>query len=315
MAQPANTFDTYDSVGIREDLSNVIYNVSPEETPLLSSIAKVSATNTLHEWQTDANRAAIATNAHIEGNDTSGDAVTATIRLGNYTQIFKNACVISGTDESVKNAGRGKEMSYQIVKIAAEQKTDIEMSLFANNARVAGNATTAREMGGLGSFVKTNVTNVGTNGANPAGNGTDARTDGTATIFSQADFDLCMQEIWAEGGKPDTVYLSTFQMNKALGFTGNNNQRSAGATGEVSQLLNVYMTPWGSVTFTPSRHNRAKDVWIIQKDKLALASLRAMKNEALSKTGDNEKRQILCESTLVVRNEKALGLIADCTTS
>ena len=113
MAQPANTFDTYDSVGIREDLSNVIYNVSPEETPLLSSIAKVSATNTLHEWQTDANRAAIATNAHIEGNDTAGDAVTATARLGNYTQIFKNACTISGTDESVKNAGRGKEMSYQ----------------------------------------------------------------------------------------------------------------------------------------------------------------------------------------------------------
>ena len=104
-------------------------------------------------------------------------------------------------------------------------------------------------------------------------------------------------------------------MNKALGFTGNNNQRSTGASGKVENLLNVYMTPWGTVTFTPSRHNRAKDVWIIQKDKLALASLRAMKNEALSKTGDNEKRQILCESTLVVRNEKALGLIADCTTS
>ena len=314
MTQPTNTFDTYDSVGIREDLSNVIYNVSPEETPMLSSIAKVSATNTLHEWQTDANRAA-TTNANIEGDDTTAESRSATSRIGNYTQIFKNACTISGTDESVKNAGRGKEMSYQIVKIGAEQKTDIELALFANNARVAGNSTTARELGGLGSFVSTNVTNVGTGGANPTGNGTDARTDGTQTVFSQADFDTCSQEIWQEGGKPDTVYLSTFQMNKALGFTGNNNQRSTGASGKVENLLNIYMTPWGNVSFVPSRHNRARDVYIIQKDKLALASLRPMKNEALSKTGDNDKRQVLCEATLVVRNEKALGLIADCTTA
>jgi len=318
MAQPTNTFDTYDSVGIREDLSNVIYNVSPEETPLLSSIAKVKATNTLHEWQTDALRAAVATNAHIEGDDTVAEARASTQRLGNYTQIFKNAVVTSGTDEAVDSAGRGKEMSYQIVKVGSEQKLDMEMSIFANVARVAGNSTTARKMGGLGSFVKTNVTNIGSGGANPSGSvpGATARTDsGTPTVFSQADFDLAMQSIWAEGGKPDTVYLSAFQMNKALGFTGNNNQRSTGASGKVENLLNVYMTPWGSVEFVPSRQNRSRDVWIIEKDKLALAALRPMKNQALAKSGDNEKRQVVGECTLVVRNEKALGLVADCTTS
>tara|TARA_R110000744_G_scaffold371191_1_gene482061 strand:- start:524 stop:1468 length:945 start_codon:yes stop_codon:yes gene_type:complete len=314
MAQPTNTFDTYDSVGIREDLSNVIYNVSPEETPLLSSIAKVKASSTLHEWLTDTLRDS-AVNAHIEGDDTAAEARTAATRLQNSTQIFKNAVVTSGTDDVVDNAGRGKEMSYQIVKVGQEQKLDQEKAIMANQARVGGNSTTARKMAGLGAFVTTNVTNVGTNGANPTGDGSNARTDGTQTVFTQADFDSAMQGIWAEGGKPDCVILSAFQMDKALGFVGNNNQRSTGASGKVENLLNVYVTPWGSVEFIPARENRPRDVWIVEKDKLALASLRPMKSQALAKTGDNEKRQVVSECTLVVRNEKALGLVADCTTS
>ena len=124
-----------------------------------------------------------------------------------------------------------------------------------------------------------------------------------------------MQSVWEKGGKPDTVYLSAFQMGKALGFDGNNNQRQNGAVGQVNNNIAVYLTPWGSVSFQPCRENRSRDVWIIEKDKLALATLRPMKNEALAKTGDNEHRQVVGECTLVVRSEVALGLIADCTTS
>ena len=315
MAQPTNTFDTYDTKGIREDLSNVIYDVSPEETPLLSSIAKVKATNTLHEWQTNALRAA-ANNHHVEGSDTGAEAVTATSRLGNYTQIFKNSVITSGTNDTVEAAGRGNsEMSYNIVRVATEQKLDMEKALFENIARVAGNATTARKLAGLGAWVKSNVTNIGANGANPTGDGTDTRTNGTQSVFNQTKFDACMQSVWEKGGKPDTVYLSAFQMGKALGFDGNNNQRQNGAVGQVNNNIAVYLTPWGSVSFQPCRENRSRDVWIIEKDKLALATLRPMKNEALAKTGDNEHRQVVGECTLVVRSEVALGLIADCTTS
>ena len=124
-----------------------------------------------------------------------------------------------------------------------------------------------------------------------------------------------MQQVWASGGKPDTVYLSAFQMNKALGFVGNNNQRQNGATGSVDNNIAVYLTPWGSVSFQPVRESRSRDVWIIENDKLALATLRPMKNEALAKTGDNEHRQVVCEATLVVRSQAALGLVADCTDS
>ena len=318
MAQPSNTFDSYDAKGIREDLENVIYDISPEETPFYSSAKKVSASNTFHEWQTDSLRSSAA-NAHIEGDDTTANAMTATARLGNYTQIFKNAVIIPDTDSGLDKAGRATEMAYQTLKIAKEQKLDIEKALFDNNKREAGSASAARELGGVGSFMTTNVNNVGTSGANPTGSvpGATARTDGTQTVFTQADFDLTMQECWENGGRPDTVYLSAFQMNKALGFAGNNNQRSTvkAASEGVINHMDVYVTPWGTVEFTPTRENRGRDVFIMQSDMWAVGVLRATKNTALAKTGDNTKRQVLTELTLISKNEKASGLVADCTTS
>jgi hypothetical protein len=315
MAQPSNTFDTYDSVGIREDLSNVIHNISPEETPFYSKAAKKSAKNTLVEWQTDSLRASAA-NAHIEGDTTTAEARAATTRLGNYTQIFKNAVVVSDSDDNVDNAGRAKEIAYQTLKIAKEQKLDIEKALFANNARAAGNSTTARELAGAPAWLTTNTV-AGSGGADATGDGTDARTDGTQAAFSQANFDTVMQSIWVAGGKPDTVYLSAFQMNVALGFTGNNNQRSSVQAGDerVIKSLAVYVTPWGSVEFMPSRENRSRDVFIMQDNMWEVASLRGTKNVALAKTGDNTTRQVVTELTLCAKNEAANGMVADCTTS
>tara|TARA_R100000935_G_scaffold50380_1_gene76219 strand:+ start:287 stop:1237 length:951 start_codon:yes stop_codon:yes gene_type:complete len=315
MAQPTNTFDTYDSKALKEDISSVIYNIDPSEVPLLSSIAKTSASNTLHQWQTDSLRSATAGNKNIEGDATTAEQRTSVARIHNFTQIFKNAVTISGTDQAVTNVGYGKQMAHEILKVAKEQKTDMESSLFANLPFVAGNATTARQLGGLTAYIKTNVTNIGANGANPTGSipGATARAPGGLSVFNQAKFDTNMQQIWTSGGTPDTVYLSSANMQRALGFTGNNNERATAQNGKVTQLLSIYMTPWGSVTFTPSRFSASRDVFILQTNMLALASLRPMKNEPLSKQGDNITRQVLCEATLVVRNEKSLGLIADCT--
>jgi hypothetical protein len=315
MAQPSNTFDSYDAVGIREDLSDVIHDVSPEDTPFYSACAKSKARNTYHEWQTDALRSSAA-NAHVEGDATVAEARTATTRLGSYTQIFKNAVIIPGTDEGLDKAGRAKEMAYQTLKIAKEQKLDIEKALFDNNARVAGDSSTARELAGLPSWIVTNIDEAG-DATVATGDGTDARTDGTAAAFSQTRFDGVMQSIWASGGKPDTVYLSSFNMNVALGFSGNNNQRS-NITAEAEKVIkhmSVYVTPWGTVKFVPSREQRGSDVFIIQDDMFEVAVLRPTKNEALAKDGDYEKRQVLTELTLVSKNEKASGAVYDCTNS
>jgi len=318
MTQPTNTFDSYDANGIREDLEDVIYDVSPEETPFYTACAKVTATNTYHEWQTDALRSSAA-NAHIEGDDTAAEARTATSRLGNYTQIFKNAVVIPDTDNGLNKAGRSKEMAYNVMKIAKEQKLDVEKALFDNNARVAGNSTTARELAGAPAWLITNTDFGDNEGADATGDGTDARTDETTTLqaFDQTRFDSVMQSIWSAGGKPDSVYLSAFQMNKALSFTGNNNQRSTikSEDEKVIKHMAVYVTPWGTVEFKATRENRSRDVFIMQDDMWAVGVLRPTKNVALAKSGDSEKRQVVTELTLVCRNEKASGGIFDNTTS
>lgn len=318
MAQPTNTFDSYDMVGIREDLSDVIFEIDNDQTPFMAAIGKTTASNTFHEWQTDSLRAAAA-NAHIEGDDTVAVARTATVRLGNYTQIFKDAITIPGTDTGLNKAGRGKEMAYQTKQAMTTLKMDMELAFFANNARVAGNSTTARELAGVPAWITSNIANAGTGAADPTGDGTDARTDGTQTAFTQADFDAVMQSIWTETGRSNVrkVFLSPFQMNVALGFTGNNNQRNDVKKGEIANTLDVYMTPWGTVEWQPSIQVRSRDVHIIDPEFWGVATLagRALKSEALAKTGDSEKRQLVSELTLCAKNEKASGLIVDCSTS
>jgi len=320
MAQPSNTVASYDITGIREDMTDMIYDVSPDDTPFYSKSPKTKAKNTYHEWQTDALRSS-AVNAHIEGDDTVADSRATTTRLGNYTQIFKNAVTISGTDSALDKAGRSGEMAKEITKIGMEQKLDIEKALFANQARDAGNNTGARYMAGVPAWLTTNTEfESGSSGADPTGDGTDARTDdGTPVAFTQARLNTVLQSVWESGGKPDTVYLSAFQMNLALGFTGNNNQRSTirakRGSNEVVNHMDVYVTPWGTVEFMLSRENRARDIFVMQSDMWAIANLRGTRNEPLAKSGDSDKRQVLTELTLVSRNEKASGGVFDNTTS
>ena len=289
-----------------------------EETPFYTRCAKAKATNTYHEWQTDALRSS-ADNAHVEGGDTAPEARSVTSRLGNYTQIFKNAVAVPGTDMGLNKAGRAREMAYQVLKVAKEQKLDIEKALFANQARAVGSSVTPRRLAGAPAWLTTNTNfQSGSSGADPTGDGTNARTDDNVpTAFDQTKFDAVMQAIWVAGGKPDTVYLSAFQMNKALSFTGNNSQRSniSAESEKVIKHMSVYVTPWGTVEFVPTRENRGRDVFVMQDDMWAVGVLRATRNEELAKTGDSEKRQVLTELTLICKNEKASGGIFDNTTS
>jgi len=321
MASPTNAIISNSQVGIREDLEDVIYNITPEETPFYSACKKVKATNVNHEWLTDTLRASAA-NAHIEGEDTSIDARAAQTRLGNICQIFKNSAQVSDTDSGLTKAGRNQQMAYEMLKVAKEQKLDIEASLFSNNAKVTGSSSTARELAGAPAWMTSNTVFGANEGADPTGDGTDARTDETTavTAFTQAKFDTVMQSTWENGGKPNSVYLSAYQMNIALGFTGMNNQRSTvgasvGGTNAVINAVDIYVTPWGTVEFKPCRENRSRDVFIMQDDMWKVAVLRPTKNVELAKTGDSTKRQVTTELTLVCANEASSGIIADNATS
>ena len=149
-------YQTYTTIGIREDLADIIYSISPTETPFMSGVAKTKATNTLHQWQTDA-LADVAANAAVEGADISYITVTPTVLENNYTQISSKGIQVTATNEAVTSAGRNNEMAYQVAKGAKELKRDMETALLSNVAKAAGNATTARKVGGAQQWLDNNV--------------------------------------------------------------------------------------------------------------------------------------------------------------
>ena len=314
MAQPSETFDTYDSIGEREDLSDVIYNISPTDTPFLSSASKTQATAVLHEWQTDSLAAAVTNNAVIEGDEATADAVTATTRLSNSSQILDKVVTITGTQEAVDKAGRASEIAYQIAKAAKELKRDLESSLTANNAEVTGAAGTAREMGGLGAWVITNDV-FGSGGASGAGIGNTARTDGTQRVFTETQLKSVIKSVWNAGGNPQIIMVGPFNKQKLSGFTGNSTRFDAGADATLYTSVDVYASDFGQTQVIPNRFSRDREAWVLDMDYWGVAFLRDFSMHELAKTGDTEKRQLLVECTLESRNEAASGMIADLTTS
>ena len=311
----ATSTDTYDLIGIREDLADIIYNVDPSDTPFLSMAPKTKATQTLHEWQTDT-FAAVADNKAIEGADAAFAPAAATVRVGNNTQISDKTAIISGTMEAVNKAGRAREMNYQMLKRGVEIKRDMENALVGlNNAKAVGSSTVARELGGYTSWLATNDS-FGTGGVSPTGDGTNARTDGTQRAFTEALLDDVIDLIWEAGGKPDVIMLGSHNKRVANAFLGRATTTDHNvAARSIINAADVYKSDYGDLKIIPNRFSRARDCLVYQKDKWAIAFLRNMVTKPIAATGDAEKRQVLVEYTLESRNEKASGLIADLTTA
>ena len=314
MAQPTNTFDSYDAKGIREDLTDVIYNVDPTETPFFQMAAKVKATNTLHEWQTDTLAAVDLNNAVIEGDDATLDAASPTTRLGNYCQISDKTAVVSGTMEAVTKAGRASEMAYQIVKRTKELRNDMEAILLNNQAKAAGSSTVARKLAGVPAWIATN-TDAGVGGADPTGDGSDTRTDGTQRAFTEDQLKAVLAKCWDSGGNPNVIMVGSFNKQKFSSFTGSSTRFDKGEDKKLVAAIDVYVSDFGELKVVPNRFMRARDALILQKDMWAIAFLRPVKHSPLAKTGDTEKRLIVAEYTLEARNEKASGIVADLTTA
>lgn len=320
MAIVTNTFTRYSAIGIREDLSNVIYNISPEETPFISNISRENVKNTYFEWQTDALDAASASNAALEGDDISSfSAVTPTSRVGNYTQISRKDVIISGTVESVDKAGRRSELTYQLAKMGAALKRDMESALLANQAAVAGNTTTARRTAGLPAWLTSN-TDFGTGGADPTVGSTPtaARTDGTQRAFTEALLKTVVAEVWTNGGTPKMLMVGSFNKQAASAFSGIATKFRDVPAGQQAQIIgaaDVYVSDFGTINIVPNRFQRARDALIVDPEYASLAILRPIQQMELAKTGDAEKRLMLVEYGLKVSNQAAHGIVADLTTS
>jgi hypothetical protein len=304
MAAPTNTYTSASAVGNREDLANFIDRITPSDTPTYSMIPKTKATGTLHEWQTDALRAAGA-NAQAEGDDSTATAVTPTVRLGNRTQILKEVASVSGTQEAVDKAGRQSEMSYQLAKKSAELKLDIEYAITRNSVT----ATSPRQMRGLVGWAGDNV-NGGAGYAAPNYTTNVAQTDGTTRAFTEALLKDVAQKVYAAGGRPTVLMMGTTQKQTFSTFTGNST-RFKDADSELAASIDVYKSDFGTYKAVVNLQQRSRDIFLLQPDKLAFAVLRPWEVTDLAKTGDADRKQIVIEGTLENRNPKAHGLIAD----
>ena len=317
MAIVTNTFTHFDAKGIRESLSDVIANISPEETPFQSNVGSKSVSNTYFEWQKDS-LAAADTTARISGDDVSSfDSTSATTRVGNYTQILRRTVIVADNLEAVDKAGRDSELAYQVAKRGKELKRDIEAVLTDNNARVAGGTGTAPETAGLGAWIATNDNFAG-DGASPTGDGSNARTDGTQRAFTEDMLKSVMSSVWTAGGNPSVLMVGAFNKQKVSGFAGIAAQRyMAPADGPTTIIgaADVYMSDFGTLSVVPNRFQRARDAWVLDTEMAAVCNLRPIDKVDLAKTGDASKAMLIWEGGLEVSNEAAHGLIADLTTA
>ncbi len=286
--------------------------ISPTKTPFLSAIDKVDATAVLHEWQTDA-LAAAASNAHLEGDANSADAATATSRLSNTCQILKKVPRVTGTQEAVKKAGRKSEMAHQVMKRGLELKRDLEYAITQNVAEDAGNATTARKLGGYETWITSNESR-GTSGSD-GGSGNTQPTDGTQRAFTETLLREVLRECAESGGDPDTIFLGTFNRQAFSGFSGNATRMKTAEDKTLTATIDVYQGEFGDLRVVTDFFIRARGALVVQTDMWALATLRDYQLEDMAKTGDSKAKELLIEATLEARNEASSGIVADLTTS
>lgn len=323
MSVVSNTFQTFDAKGIREDLSNVIFRISQEETPVVANLSRRSAKQTLVEWQTDTLAAADTTNAQLAGDDiTSFDALVATKRVGNHMQISRKVYIIEDTLEATDRAGRGKESAYQLMLKGLELKRDMEAITMSNQGGDAGSISVARQTATLGAWLQSN-TSKGASGLDPvytSGVPGAARTDGTQRAFTETLLQDVTALMYTNGAKLRSLYVGSFNKRALSAFAGvvtrnfDMSNVSPSPTAVIA-AVDVYVDDFGTLKVIPDAFQRDRDAYLLDHEFLGMDVLRPMKLVELAKTGDAEKFFLRIEWGLRVRNEAAHGLVADLTVS
>jgi len=310
-------FRTYAAIGMREDLSDIIYNIAPTDTPFMSSVGKNKATAVYHEWQTDS-LAAAAANAAVEGADASTATLSPTTRVGNRTQISQKTVGVTGTLQAVDKAGRKSELAYQLSKASSEIKRDMEFTLLNNTVQSNGTAgSTARVLGGLQTWLATNG-DFGSGGS-AGSSGTTARTNGTNRTFTETELKTVIKEVFESGGSPKILMVTPAHKQTVSAFAGIAAQRYMAPSDAPTTIIgaaDIYLSDFGSVSVVPNRFmlsgNSANEVaFVLDPEYAAVSYLRPFQTIELAKNGDSDRTQLLVEYTLEVRNEAAHGIIAD----
>jgi hypothetical protein len=328
MAIVTNTITRYDyTKSVREDLSDIIYNISPVDVPFQSNIGRDKAAQTFTEWQTDTLAAAVTTNAQLEGDDivSTADTRATTNRVGNYTQISRKIVAVTGTLEASNKAGMRSAKAYNLAKAANELKRDLESTLTGLQAAVVGNNTVARQTAGLGAWIITNYINGnGTAGGAPVmssssdGYPSTAAVATTARTATETVLKSAIQKVWTQGGSPDFAMCGPFNKTVISGFTGIATRFRDVPAGRQAQIIgaaDVYVSDFGTISIVPNRFQPETDIYLVDKSMAGVSYLRPFQSIPMAKTGDADKTMLIVEYALKVRNQRAFANIADCTTS
>jgi hypothetical protein len=287
---------TYSAVGNREDLSDIVKNISPTDTPVYSFAGKDKATGTLHEWIEDELRDPKA-NANIEGADYSAEAATQGVRKGNYTQIIEQAYGVSETEQAVDKAGTKNLIAKRMRNAMKECALDVEYAIIKNTAKVAGDASTARQMGGVEALVTTNVNDNG----------------GTARALTEELFNDTIQLAWAKGGNPNKVVVSgKNKRNISNAFMGSSTQKTTSADDKrLTAAIDIYESDFGIVSLTAHRQMGNDKIFFLDDEMVDMAVLRPFKTKDLNPNGDRIEKVVVGELTFVIRAEKACAILSD----
>lgn len=317
MAAPTNLTTTLNSIGNREDLTDVIHRVAPEKTPVVSIIGKGKAKARYHEWQVEDLAAPNADNAQLEGDDVGTlDAPNLTERLGNYCQIFRKTGGVSRTQEVVDKAGRKSEMTRQKVLKGIEMRRDIEARACSKQASVVQSGSTPRETAGILAFLETN-TDRGSGGADGGFSAgiVAAPTDGTLRTFTEDQVKAVQADRFESSGATDgaVAFMGADLKQKFSEFTGIADIRKDVTRGMATIVAGaeVYVSDFGDLRLVPHPYAFSRDCLILDPSMAEIALLDGYQTTPLAKTGDNERFMMVAESAVVVKNEKAHGVIAD----
>ena len=311
MAKVTNAFDTYSATSDREQLSDVIYNISPQATPFMSAIGKNSIKNVVFDWQTETLPTASGA-GQLEGFELSRAAATATTRVSNVAQISSRDATVTGSQQASDPAGKKSEMAHQLAIMAKALKRDMEVALCQKGAKTTGNATTARVTGGFESWITSNVSR-GTNGAGNGGGA--APTDGTQRALTEALLKTVLQSCFSNGGEPSMAICGPVNKQVISGFTGRSSARQMIDANTVEASVSIYASDFGELKIVPSNFSRERSLLLVDPDYAKVSYLRDFKTVDIATIGDAETKMILVEYGLEVSNEAAHGIVADLTTS
>lgn len=323
MTAQTNAFGTYQAIGNREDLSDLISQISPTRTPFMMLAGKGKATGKNHEWQTDALAAAVTTNAQLEGDVVSPTASTPTVRLNNYCQISRKDATVTGTQEKVLKAGRTSEMSKQMAKRMAELKRDMESVLTSAQRGASGATGTARKLRGLAAFNNTNTNRYtastsGTKGKNATAptSATGAPTDaGNTRALTELLLKGVLATAYAAGAECTYLMVGPHNKQTVSTFRGRSSSQEMVDKNAILGAADIYMSDFGDIKVIPNIFGREREAVLLDPDMVSVDYLRPVFTKDLPVFGDAESKMIAVEYTLRVNNYGGIAVVADINTS